>query len=272
MWAGFIFVNLDREPRQKLHDFLGPMITSLEGYPFDQLTQRFYYRADVGSNWKLFMDAFQEFYHAPVLHSRHRPAEMARASMEAGFEAPYYEIEGPHRVVSTAGIREWKMPDEHGRSRCTTRPRSGLFGPWDAPDLGEMPPGLNPGRCEPWGLDSFQIWPNFVILIWERSWYLTYHYWPTSQNSHMFEGTLYFVPPKNARERVAQEVAAVTFKEYALQDGNTLEATQIDARVARGRRSSRSTTKRSSAATSTRWRTTGSRTTRARAGAEASRG
>ena len=29
-----------------------------------------------------------------------------------------------------------------------------------------------------------------------------------------------------AGERLAQELAAVTFKEYALQDGNTLEATQ----------------------------------------------
>ena len=74
-----------------------------------------------------------------------------------------------------------------------------------------------------------------MILIWERGWYLTYHYWPTSHNTHVFEGNLYFVPARNARERLAQEMAAVTFKEFALQDGNTLEATQIDARVARGR-------------------------------------
>ena len=55
---------------------------------------------------------------------------------------------------------------------------------------------------------------------------LTYHYWPTSVDKHIFECTLYFVPPRNARERLAQELAAVTFKEYALQDANTLEATQ----------------------------------------------
>ena len=49
----------------------------------------------------------------------------------------------------------------------------------------------------------------------------------------MFEGTLYFVPPKTARERLAQEIAAVTFKEYGLQDANTLEATQsmLESRV-----------------------------------------
>ena len=65
-----------------------------------------------------------------------------------------------------------------------------------------------------------------MMLVWKPDWYLTYHYWPTAYNTHIFEGTLYFVPPTNARERLAQELAAVTFKEYALQDGNTLEATQ----------------------------------------------
>ena len=65
-----------------------------------------------------------------------------------------------------------------------------------------------------------------MLLVWAPNWYLTYHYWPTSYNTHVFEGTLYFVPPRSARERLAQELAAVTFKEYGLQDGNTLEATQ----------------------------------------------
>ena len=34
------------------------------------------------------------------------------------------------------------------------------------------------------------------------------------------------MPPTNAFERLQQELAVVTFKEYGLQDGNTLEATQ----------------------------------------------
>ena len=45
-------------------------------------------------------------------------------------------------------------------------------------------------------------------------------------DKHIFEANLYFVPPKNTRQRLAQELAAVTFKEYAFQDANTLEATQ----------------------------------------------
>jgi hypothetical protein len=38
---------------------------------------------------------------------------------------------------------------------------------------------------------------------------------------------VYFLPARTARERIAHEMTAVTFKEFALQDGNTLEATQI---------------------------------------------
>jgi hypothetical protein len=41
------------------------------------------------------------------------------------------------------------------------------------------------------------------------------------------------VPAKTPRERVAHELAAVSFKEYGLQDANTLEATQtmLESRV-----------------------------------------
>ena len=73
-----------------------------------------------------------------------------------------------------------------------------------------MPPAINPARHRAWGVDSFVFFPNFMILVWQTGWYLTYHYWPTSYNTHIFEGTLYFVPPKNARERLQQELAAVT--------------------------------------------------------------
>jgi hypothetical protein len=111
--------------------------------------------------------------------------------------------------------------------------RSGLFGPWDKPIEFELPPGLNPARAKQWGIDTYVFFPNFMLLVWQPNWYLTYHYWPTSHNTHIFEGTCYFVPPKNGRERLAQELGVVTFKEYALQDGNTLEATQsmLESRV-----------------------------------------
>jgi phenylpropionate dioxygenase-like ring-hydroxylating dioxygenase large terminal subunit len=233
VWEGFIFVNLDPANTTPLRDYLGKFAEGIEGYPFHELTQVHKYRAEVGSNWKLFIDAFAEFYHAPILHAKQSVAEESRKLSDVGYEALAYELDGPHGMVSTwTGGGE--PPDLNMVKPIERKVRSGLFGPWDAPDIvDELPPGLNPSGNKLWGLDSYLFFPNFMVLIWKENWVITYHYWPTSYNTHIFEGTCYFAPPKNARERVAQELAVVTFKEYALQDGNTLEATQtmLESRV-----------------------------------------
>ena len=225
VWAGFIFVNLDKENTTPLRDYMGEMGAGIEDYPFHLMTQVHKYRAEVGSNWKLFIDAFMEFYHAPVLHSKQAVDDESRKLQAVGYEALAYGVDGPHSMVSSWGgmapPKDLKMVKPIERVL-----RSGLFGTWEAPDIGELPEALNPAKHPAWGEDSFLFFPNFMILIWKPNWYLTYHYWPTSYNTHIFEGALYFVPPKNAYERLQQELAAVTFKEYALQDGNTLEATQ----------------------------------------------
>ena len=59
----------DAEP---LVDYLGDFGKGLKGYPFHEMTETYTYRAEVNANWKLFIDAFTEFYHAPILH-RSRP-------------------------------------------------------------------------------------------------------------------------------------------------------------------------------------------------------
>jgi len=226
VWEGFIFINLDREAAP-LREYLGRLGAGIEGYPFHRMTQVHKYRAEVGSNWKLFMDAFLEFYHAPVLHAKQAVDEESRKLQSYGFEALAYDVDGPHAMLSSWG--GMAPPKDENMVKPIERVlRSGLFGVWDAPDIGldELPPGLNPSRHRAWGEDSFLFFPNFMVLVWKPNWYLTYHYWPTSCNTHIFEGTLYFVPPTNAYERLQQELAVVTFKEYGLQDANTLEATQ----------------------------------------------
>jgi len=232
VWEGFVFVNLDPENTTSAREYLGSLGTGLEGYPFGEMTQVHRYRAEVGSNWKLFIDAFAEFYHAPVLHAKQAVADESRKLSGYGFEGLHYELDGPHGMVSSWG--GMAPPKDPSMVKPIERAlRSGLFGPWDKPIEIDLPPGINPARSPVWGIDTYVLFPNFMLLVWAPNWYLTYHYWPTSHRTHIFEGALYFVPPKTASERLAQELAAVTFKEYALQDGNTLEATQrmIESRV-----------------------------------------
>ncbi len=228
VWEGFIFVNLDSagaENSAPLAEYMGGLGAGLVGYPFHEMTQVTKFRAEVGANWKLFIDAFAEFYHAPVLHAKQAVADESRKLAGYGYEALSYQIDGPHSMVSSWGGMS-PPKDESMVKPIERKVRSGLFGPWDRPIEFELPPAVNPARSPAWGIDSFVFFPNFMLLLWAPNWYLTYHYWPTSYNTHIFEGGLYFVPPKTSRERLAQELAAVTFKEYALQDGNTLEATQ----------------------------------------------
>jgi phenylpropionate dioxygenase-like ring-hydroxylating dioxygenase large terminal subunit len=226
-WEGWLFVNLDPENTTDLREYMGALGKGLEGYPFEKMTQVHKYRAEIGANWKLFIDAFTEFYHAPVLHVRQAVAEESKKLGEYGYEALHYELDGPHGVVSSWG--GMAPPKDLNMVKPIERVlRSGLFGPWDAPDIGldHTLPSQNLANSPVWGLDSYLFFPNWMLLVWKPNWLLTYHYWPTSYNTHIFEGTCYFVPPKNGKERLAQELAVVTFKEYGLQDGNTLEATQ----------------------------------------------
>jgi phenylpropionate dioxygenase-like ring-hydroxylating dioxygenase large terminal subunit len=227
VWEGFIFVNFAAEPQQSLPEFLGPMILGLEGYPFEKFTERWFYRAEIQSNWKIFSDATQEFYHAPVLHARQSPAAFSGQAQQAGFEAPHYRVEGHHRLVTTGGIRPWELPEDMVKPTEKVL-RSGLFGAWDPYDLGveKLPAGLNPAGVEPWGNQSFQLWPNLVFLFWTQGFFYVYHYWPTSYRSHVYEGTLYFMPARTPRERVQHEMIAMSFKEFGIQDVNTCEATQ----------------------------------------------
>jgi phenylpropionate dioxygenase-like ring-hydroxylating dioxygenase large terminal subunit len=235
VWAGFIFVNLDREPQQSLVDFLGPMITALESYPFHLLTERFTYTAEVPANWKVFLDTLQEQYHAPIVHRNQRPETFDAPMQVHGFEAPHYQLSGPHRMLTTPGILPWNLPADQLK-KMEIQMRSGLFGPWDAPELGDLPAGVNPGNCDPWGISLFFLFPNFGIQFWERGWYHTYHHWPTSPSTHKFEVTLHFVPSRNARERVARQMAAASFREFAIQDDNLVAAQQsmLESRVVDG--------------------------------------
>ncbi len=226
VWEGFIFVNFAKEPEQSLIEFLGEMGTALGGYPFGEMTERYSFKSEIGANWKLFIDAFVEFYHAPVLHQKQSTAEEAAKLIKVGFEGLFYKLMSPHSMVSSWGGMA-PPKDEMMVKPMERALRSGLFGPWDAPNVvAELPQGVNPSGHKAWGIDSFIVFPNFMVLIWERQWYMTYHYWPLAANKHLFEVSLHFVPPKTPLDRIRQELTVATTKEFALQDANTLEATQ----------------------------------------------
>ena len=66
--AGFIFINLARQPEQGLRAFLGPVADILEARELSDCDVFSEYRYQVRANWKLAYDNFQEVYHLRWVH------------------------------------------------------------------------------------------------------------------------------------------------------------------------------------------------------------
>jgi len=230
-FAGFVFVNLAADP-VPLRTFLGDRIGELEGYPFDKMTQRYGFSTRIHGNWKLAVDSVCEWYHPPYVHGRFIDPDVSKAEkMVPPVDAYHYDVFRPHMLTSVPGPPP--LPPRDGGAGEPRRDqrwvyklfRAGLFGPDDVPDIGELPAFLNKGEIGFWGNDQFWLFPNLSVQIWARNYYITYTYWPESVDSHIYEIDMYFVPPANARDRLAQELVVDSTIEFAMQDVNTIEAT-----------------------------------------------
>lgn len=226
VWEGFIFINLDPDNRQSVRDFLGDFAEGIEGYPFEGPHQVYKFKAELQCNWKIFMDGFAESYHGPYLHAGSFGALTEVAKMDKPnpyTDALAFDIKGLHRMFSFYGEPSQKTPFSRP-IECLTQ--SSPAGPWNK-KAGQrpMPKGLNPTRSEKYGFDSFQFFPNFV-LIFSSSGFTTHAHWPTGPHSHIVEIDMYFRPPESHRERIAQELTVSFLNDIVLEDASPLEGMQ----------------------------------------------
>lgn len=226
VWEGFIFINLDRDNRQSVRDFLGEFAEGIEGYPFAGPHQVYKFKAELQCNWKIFMDGFAESYHGPYLHAGSFGAltEVAKMDQPNPYtDALAFDIKGPHRMFSFYGEPSKQTPFSRP-IECLTQ--SSPAGPWNKqPVTRALPRGLNPTRSEKYGFDSFQFFPNFV-LIFSSSGFTTHAHWPTGPHSHIVEVDMYFRPPNTHRERIAQELTVSFLNDIVLEDASPLEGMQ----------------------------------------------
>ncbi len=226
VWQGFIFINLDPNNTQSVTDFLGRFGEGLDGYEFSGPHQVYKFKTELQCNWKIFMDGFAESYHGPYLHAGSFGALTEVAKMDAPnpyTDALAFDIDGLHRMFSFYGEPSQKTPFSRP-IECLTE--SSPAGPWNKKiNTGSLPKGLNPTRSDKYGFDSFQFFPNFVI-IFSSSGFTTHAHWPTGPHSHIVEVDMYFRPPTTHKERIAQELTVSFLNDVVLEDASPLEGMQ----------------------------------------------
>jgi len=228
VWEGFIFINLNPHNTESVRDFLGPLAHDLEGYPFAGPHQVYEFKAELQCNWKIFVDSFAESYHGPYLHASSFGALTAEAKEAFDQPNPFtdaiaYQLKGPHRMFSFAGEPSQETPYSKPIERVM---RASAAGPWDKrSDRGPMPAGINPTGAEKHGFDSYQFFPNFVI-IFGASGFTTHAHWPTGPHSHTFEVEMFYAPPTTHRQRLSQELTVTFLNDVILEDASPCEGMQ----------------------------------------------
>ena len=73
LWNGFFFVNMDPEPAETLGEFLGHLGDLYGDFPFHEYGNCLEMVQDINTNWKCFLEAFLEGYHATFVHKKTGP-------------------------------------------------------------------------------------------------------------------------------------------------------------------------------------------------------
>ena len=213
-WNGFIFVHYQQNPPQTLREFIDPMARDMDDFPFDQFNHIARYSARCKSNWKAFIDAFQEAYHAVFLHGRSIP--------DCG-ETPEYgvpnsaRVYGPHHSISM-----WANPNHQPTPAETIAWKYGVsFTPGEDNKMA----GLNPSNDDNWWFDINVFFPNFFCDV-GPGWYFTYNFRPVSAGETVWIMNIYQMDAKTPREKIAQEHTKVLLRDIVYEDLSTLEDTQ----------------------------------------------
>jgi phenylpropionate dioxygenase-like ring-hydroxylating dioxygenase large terminal subunit len=66
-WAGFVWIALSDEAPD-FDDYIGDLKPEIDVYNIDTLEARHFHSWKIGANWKMVVDAFNEFWHVPFAH------------------------------------------------------------------------------------------------------------------------------------------------------------------------------------------------------------
>jgi phenylpropionate dioxygenase-like ring-hydroxylating dioxygenase large terminal subunit len=221
IWEGFIFVNVDPQPKQTLREYLGEEIYN----GFDGFFQKFVpiarYVVEAPCNWKIFLDAFVETYHFSTVHLP-TAGDIVNSREFPNGRIDAVRFYGKHRIASaTSNV-------EHTPTLAETLARKFGGNATLAPDLTKKavnPPQINPKNLPDWLTDILIIFPMTNIQPL-NGFYASQDYWPLSHNRTRWEETIYMVAPQTAAGDVAAQYNRSHIRDLIREDLKNLKMIQ----------------------------------------------
>jgi len=220
LWEGFIFINVAKAPKHTLKEWLGDLHDQYNGY-WDDMELRGRWHSVVDCNWKLYVDANTEAYHAPVLHSRSlRDSFASPDNPNCSFNA--VRLFGNHRIGSVYANPNYQPSPMEGMTfQFSETP---LY-PATSANAANLPPAVNPDRDPNWAFDVTILFPNLQFGQ-ANGWCLVFFYWPLAVNKTLFEVRQYMYKPKTPGDVISQEYTMAHSRDVLREDMSTLEGTQ----------------------------------------------
>ncbi len=221
-WEGFVFINMDPEPKNSLQAFLGPLGQGYEGF-FSKFREVTKVSMVVDANWKICLDAFCESYHFATIHRN------SAAGLLGTRENPYGFMEGlridkDHCLISSRASDEFvPSPTE----QLVTRLAAGNTMNPSGERLEAHPPAINPSQLEGWMIDILILFPGLDVQVQGGGrWALVQTFLPITHNTTQYEMRILMPKPQNAAECLAQEYNAVYLRDTIREDYSTMEKIQ----------------------------------------------
>jgi phenylpropionate dioxygenase-like ring-hydroxylating dioxygenase large terminal subunit len=220
VWKGFIFINVAAQPKQNLEEFLGEMGKQYDNY-FEGMELRGKWHIEVNCNWKLFLDANTEAYHAPTLHAESlRDSFASPDNPDCRFNA--VRLFGKSRIGSVYANPNYKPTEVEGKTFFYSK--TPLY-PATSATTDKLPPGVNPSKSPAWAFDISVVFPNMQFAT-ANGWYLMFLYWPLSEGRTRMEVYNYMYKPETAGDVISQEFPTAHQRDVLREDMSTLEGTQ----------------------------------------------
>jgi phenylpropionate dioxygenase-like ring-hydroxylating dioxygenase large terminal subunit len=207
VFAGLIFIHLGK-PKQDVRAWLGTLADGLAQLPIARATHFVEYVYEIGANWKLTFDNFQENYHLRSVH----PRTGGPGCAENPFTYPLrYNFHGPHRTqtiwINPSPAAPDKVQGIASRRIAAAAREAGLFG-------GDL------------NLDFISLFPNFTLFGMPVRQF-TQMIMPLSVGRSRGVIRFYWVSaPANASERFAREYVMASQRDIHAEDRDVIEAGQ----------------------------------------------